>query len=78
MSNTIVRKWGNSMAVRIPRHLAKKANIDIDTEVEVLAVEGHIVVRPARNILTFADLIEEADLKKDTEKRKKEKKVGVQ
>lgn len=72
MSNTIVRKWGNSMAVRIPRHLAKKANIDIDTEVEVLAVEGHIVVRPARNILTFADLIEEA------EKRNKEKKVGVQ
>ena len=41
-----VQKWGNSLALRIPRTLAKDAHLRQGTVVKVAMVEGKIVVIP--------------------------------
>lgn len=39
-------KWGNSIGVRIPRDLAKRAGISVDSIVEIDEVDGGIVIKP--------------------------------
>ena len=43
---TRVRKWGNSLALRIPRSFAAEARLEQDMPVEVSLVEGKLVVTP--------------------------------
>ena len=43
---TRIQKWGNSLAVRIPRTFAADAGIDRDTQVEIGLHEGVITVKP--------------------------------
>jgi antitoxin MazE len=45
---TIVRKWGNSLAVRIPHSFAEDAQLKSGAEVNVSLHEGKIVLAPAR------------------------------
>lgn len=55
---TQVRKWGNSMAVRLPRTLVEAADLKAGSSVDLAARNGCIVltpVRPARHRL--ADLV---------------------
>jgi antitoxin MazE len=41
-----VQKWGNSLAVRIPKSFAVEAGLRVDGPVELSLVEGALVVRP--------------------------------
>lgn len=43
---TKVQKWGNSLALRIPKTFALDAQIENDSIVEVSFVDGQIVVKP--------------------------------
>ena len=43
---TKVQKWGNSLALRIPKTFAVDARIENDSVVEMSLVKGHIVVTP--------------------------------
>ena len=43
---TKVQKWGNSLALRIPKAFAIDAHLENDTVVEVSMVQGQIVVKP--------------------------------
>lgn len=43
---TKVQKWGNSLALRIPKAFAMDAQLENDSVVEVLLVDGEIVIRP--------------------------------
>ena len=43
---TKVQKWGNSLAVRIPKAFAADARIENDSLVEISLVEGQIVIKP--------------------------------
>lgn len=43
---TNIKKWGNSYAVRIPKHIIDDAHIDTDDEVELSIVEGNIILSP--------------------------------
>jgi antitoxin MazE len=43
---TKVQKWGNSLALRIPKSFAADAHIKKDSVVEISLVEGQIVVKP--------------------------------
>ncbi len=45
---TSVQKWGNSLAVRIPKAFASDLGFDQDVEVDLSMEEGALVVRPAR------------------------------
>ena len=43
---TAVQKWGNSLALRIPRTCAAETNLSEGSEVELRVQSGTIVVRP--------------------------------
>ena len=45
---TKIRKWGNSLALRIPKVLALDAHIKENSVVEVVVSEGKIIARPSR------------------------------
>jgi antitoxin MazE len=43
---TKVQKWGNSLALRIPKAFARDARLENDSLVEISLVEGQIIVTP--------------------------------
>ena len=45
---TKIQKWGNSLAVRIPRSVAQDTNLTSGNPVDVAVQDGQIVIAPAR------------------------------
>jgi len=43
---TRVQKWGNSLALRIPKYLANEVGLQRETTVEVSLAEGKLVITP--------------------------------
>ena len=43
---TKVQKWGNSLALRIPKAFALDAQLKKDSLVEVSLVDGQIIIKP--------------------------------
>ncbi len=43
---TKIQKWGNSLAVRIPKAFVKEAHIDYGTVVDLSMDDGKIVINP--------------------------------
>lgn len=43
---TRVQRWGNSLALRIPKPFATEVGLEPDTPVEVTLVDGKLVVAP--------------------------------
>lgn len=43
-----ISKWGNSLAVRIPQHLAKEIALTEGTEIDLLVKDGSLIVQPQR------------------------------
>lgn len=41
-----ISQWGNSIGVRIPRDLAKKAGIAVDSTVEISKADDGIIIKP--------------------------------
>ena len=46
MSVQIIRKWGNSPAVRIPAALMEIANLALNQAIEVRAENGRVIIEP--------------------------------
>ena len=44
--NATIQMWGNSLALRIPRSLAKDVHLHRGSIVDISLVEGKIVVKP--------------------------------
>lgn len=45
---TVVKKWGNSAAVRIPSAVIQAADLRLDEAVEIREDSGRIVIEPVR------------------------------
>ena len=43
---TKVQKWGNSLALRIPKAFALEAKLENNSSVEISIVDGHIIIAP--------------------------------
>ncbi|MEI6971736.1 MAG: AbrB/MazE/SpoVT family DNA-binding domain-containing protein [bacterium] len=43
---TTIRKWGNSLAVRIPKAFVKEASVAYGTQVNLSVDDGKIVIDP--------------------------------
>jgi antitoxin MazE len=55
---TRVQKWGNSLALRIPKSFADEVGLRKDASVEVSLVSGKIVVAPtAKSKVTLKQLL---------------------
>ena len=46
--DAVIKKWGNSAAVRIPAAVLADAGLALDQPVDVREVRGRIVIEPAR------------------------------
>ena len=44
--NTVIRKWGNSPAVRLPASAMSAARLELDQKVQVTAENGRIIIEP--------------------------------
>ena len=47
---TVIRKWGNSAAVRLPSSAMKSASFDMEQPVLITATKGRIVIEPATQV----------------------------
>lgn len=55
-----VGKWGNSLAVRIPKAFATEVGFEEDSLVELSLVNGQLVIAPATEIpLSLEQLLEQ-------------------
>ena len=50
----ILKRWGNSLAVRIPANIASELSLEEGQEVQVEIVDGCVAVRPLRAIRRFS------------------------
>ncbi len=57
MPKAQLAKWGNSLAVRIPKTVAEQARLQEGDAVFIEALAGHIEVRPAEAIPTLEELV---------------------
>jgi antitoxin MazE len=57
---TRVQKWGNSLAVRIPKSFADETGLRANAAVELSLAKGKLIVEPiATQRLTLEDLLRE-------------------
>jgi antitoxin MazE len=55
---TRVQKWGNSLALRIPKSFAAEAGLGVGAAVELSVVKGTLVVKPIKpEPLTLEELL---------------------
>ena len=55
----LVKKWGNSAAVRIPASVMEAAHLNLDQAVDVKEEHGRIVIEPERReIFSLEDLLD--------------------
>jgi antitoxin MazE len=55
---TTIQKWGNSLAVRIPRPFAEEINLQENTTVDLTVRMGKLMIAPAAPVLTLESLVE--------------------
>ena len=44
----VIKKWGNSLATRIPKAIVDSIDLHLDQEVEIEAVNGRIIITPLK------------------------------
>ncbi|MCG2768226.1 MAG: AbrB/MazE/SpoVT family DNA-binding domain-containing protein [Chloroflexota bacterium] len=55
---TRVQKWGNSLALRIPKPFAIEIGLDRDSAVEMSMIDGKLVIAPVSEpVLTLEHLL---------------------
>lgn len=57
---SIVAKWGNSLAIRIPKNVADKINLKEGTAISIDVNHNNIVITPRKPKYTLEDLLAEA------------------
>ncbi|AET91838.1 transcriptional regulator/antitoxin, MazE [Burkholderia sp. YI23] len=54
MPRQVLKRWGNSLAVRIPANIASELSLEEGQEVHVEVIDGCVSVRPHRAIRRFS------------------------
>ena len=47
---TVIRKWGNSPALRLPTALLKEAGYQLEQKVDLVVSRGRIIIQPSKKI----------------------------
>jgi len=48
--DTTIQKWGNSLAIRIPKAFADEVGLDQGSEIDIQIVDGQIVIKPVKKL----------------------------
>jgi len=54
---TQVSKWGNSLGLRLPKSIAREAQLDEGDTVDMSVRNGAIVIRPSRPTYSLEELV---------------------
>ena len=54
---TKVARWGNSLALRIPRKMASSHQLDEGSDIEIIEDQGDIRIRPVARKVSLDDLL---------------------
>ena len=54
---TVIKKWGNSLALRLPQHLVADLHIMEGATVSLSIEDESLIVRPTRKRYKLADLL---------------------
>jgi antitoxin MazE len=58
-----IKRWGNSLGVRLPAAIAKAANLHVDQRVHISVEGGRVVIEPAETgRLTLAERLAAYDV----------------
>lgn len=52
-----IQKWGNSLAVRIPKSFALEAHLEQDTPVEISLLDGKITIMAVKPVYVLENLL---------------------
>lgn len=53
----VIRKWGNSPALRLPTTALKEAGFQVDQTVELLVSRGRIIIQPSDKVAYDLDAL---------------------
>ena len=56
-ATTQISKWGNSLGLRLPKSVAREAQVDEGDTVDVSVRNGAIVIRPSRPTYSLEQLV---------------------
>jgi antitoxin MazE len=56
-TSTRIARWGNTLGVRLPKSIAREAQVDDGDNVEVSVENGAIVIRPSRTAYSLKELV---------------------
>jgi antitoxin MazE len=57
---TIVQKWGNSLAIRIPKAMAEEASVKQGSNVDIsVDAAGKMVIKPVKKKYTLKELVDQ-------------------
>jgi antitoxin MazE len=71
----VVRKWGNSLGIRIPSNIAKETSISDGSYVDIEDVDGQIIIRP-KNRYSLQDMIKKIKAENKHEEIKSNGPIG--
>jgi antitoxin MazE len=54
----VIRKWGNSPALRLPSAVLKEAGYEIEQKVELHVMRGRIVIQPSEKLEYDLDVLD--------------------
>lgn len=65
MADMVIKKWGNSLAVRIPKVIADSINLETDQVATIEAKDGRIIITPVqkKKEYTLEELLSQGDEK---------------
>ena len=66
-----IQKWGNSLALRIPKTFANEAGLDQESSVEISIEKGKLVIAPSAKpkitLKNLLDQVSEENLHRETD-----------
>jgi antitoxin MazE len=55
---TTAQKWGNSLAVRVPKNVAAQVGLKAHDDLEIIVSDGNVVLKPhIRRVYRLEDLV---------------------
>ena len=48
--NSSIGQWGNSLAVRLPKHISQSLNLKVNDRLSITEVDGKIILEPIQEL----------------------------